>query len=88
LRPKEVEVTPSPAIILALFVVQAVAPSEPVRIDHRLRQPKQVKSVAPKYPDQALKAGFAGVVIVEATVSADGRVTAEVLSSENTCALW
>ena len=47
-----------------------------------IRQPTKVKHVAPVYPLEAKDEGVSGVVILEARIEADGRVTnARVLRS-------
>jgi protein TonB len=39
-----------------------------------IRAPRKVVDVSPVYPDLAVKAGVEGVVIIEATLEANGRV--------------
>jgi protein TonB len=53
---------------------QSAPPPQPVRIGGALQAPALVKRVAPVYPDIALVAKVTGVVILEATVNADGTV--------------
>jgi protein TonB len=48
--------------------------AQPVRIGGALQAPALLKRVAPVYPDIAVVAKVTGVVILEATVSADGTV--------------
>jgi protein TonB len=48
--------------------------SQPVRIGGAVRAPELVKRVEPVYPDIALVAKVTGIVILEATVNADGTV--------------
>jgi protein TonB len=50
------------------------APKGPVRIGGNLQAPALVKRVEPVYPDLAMMAKVTGVVILEATVGADGAV--------------
>jgi periplasmic protein TonB len=50
------------------------APRVPVRVGGDIRAPALLKRVPPVYPSIAAKAGIEGVVILEATVSPDGRV--------------
>lgn len=50
------------------------APKEPVRVGGNVQAPALVKRVEPTYPDLALAAKITGLVILEATVSADGTV--------------
>ncbi|MCK4762992.1 MAG: energy transducer TonB [Candidatus Aminicenantes bacterium] len=46
---------------------------EPVKVDQK-GKPKLIKKVAPKYPEEALKAKVGGVVILEAVTGIDGSV--------------
>jgi periplasmic protein TonB len=48
----------------------------PVRVGGAIKPPVKIKNVTPVYPPQARNARVQGVVIVEATVGADGRVSA------------
>jgi protein TonB len=50
------------------------APKAPVRIGGNIQAPALVKRVEPTYPDLALMAKVTGLVILEATVGADGSV--------------
>jgi protein TonB len=45
-----------------------------VRVARGIPQPKKIKDVSPVYPDIAKQAHVQGVVILECTVSAQGRV--------------
>lgn len=57
-------------------------PATPRRIGGDIRPPAKIKDVAPEYPAIALAARAQGVVIIEATVSVEGRVVdARVLRS-------
>jgi TonB family protein len=51
-------------------------PSEPRIVGGQIKEPRKVKSVPPRYPDDAKRAGIAGVVIVECTISPKGEVAA------------
>jgi protein TonB len=57
-------------------------PQEPVRVGGGIRSPVKVRDVAPVYPQIAQAARVQGIVIIEATIGADGQVTnARVLRS-------
>src|SRR6185295_3770865 len=57
-------------------------PTAPVRVGGAIRAPSKVKDVKPVYPPIAQSARVSGVVIIEATIGADGRVKdAKVLRS-------
>jgi TonB family protein len=54
----------------------------PIRVGGNVRAPGKIKDVVPVYPDEARAAGVQGVVVVEITVDATGRVSdARVLRS-------
>jgi TonB family protein len=54
----------------------------PVRVGGNVRPPRKIRDVRPVYPAEALAAGVQGIVIVEATIGADGKVAdARVLRS-------
>ena len=54
----------------------------PVRVGSGIRPPQQVRRINPVYPQEAKDARVQGVVIIEAVIGADGRVTeARVLRS-------
>jgi TonB family protein len=47
----------------------------PVRVGGEIKPPVRIKNVPPEYPVEALASRTQGMVIVEATIGADGRVT-------------
>jgi protein TonB len=58
------------------------APQKPVPVGGVVRRPQKIRDVQPVYPMTAQIARVQGIVIIEATVSADGRViNARVLRS-------
>jgi TonB family protein len=60
----------------------AVAVAGPVRVGGSIQEPRKTQDRQPVYPALAVSAHVAGIVIVQAKVSADGRVTgARVLRS-------
>jgi len=50
-------------------------PTGPVRVGGKIHPPAKLNNVAPTYPPVARQARVEGVVILEATISPDGRVT-------------
>lgn len=50
------------------------APTRPVPVGGAIRAPLKVKHVMPAYPQLALLSRVQGIVIIEATIGADGRV--------------
>jgi protein TonB len=57
-------------------------PQEPIRVGGAIRTPVKVRDVAPTYPQIAQAARVQGIVILEATIGADGQVlNARVLRS-------
>ena len=46
----------------------------PVRVEHDIKPPKQIRMVQPVYPEEAKKDGVEGVVILEVTTDIYGRV--------------
>jgi len=53
----------------------APAPVQAVRVGGQIKEPKKLKHVAPNYPDIAKQARVQGVVILECTISPQGKVT-------------
>jgi protein TonB len=53
----------------------APPPQQAVRVGGQIKEPKKVKDVQPVYPDIAKQARVQGVVILECTISPQGRVT-------------
>ena len=45
-----------------------------VRVGGDIREPKKIKDVRPRYPDDAKAAGVQGVVIMEVTLDTEGNV--------------
>jgi protein TonB len=64
-------VAPKPVVEDAKFT----APVEAVRVGGQIKEPKKLKHVAPAYPDIAKQARVQGVVILECTISPQGKVT-------------
>jgi len=50
-------------------------PTQAVRVGGQIKEPKKLKNVPPVYPDIAKQARVQGVVILECTISPQGRVT-------------
>ena len=51
------------------------APGQPVRVGAGIRTPQLLRRVSPLYPPDAREAGVQGVVILEARIGVDGRVS-------------
>ena len=49
-------------------------PAAPIRVGGNIRPPTKVRDVAPIYPPIAQSARVQGIVIIEATIGANGRV--------------
>ena len=47
----------------------------PLRVGGQIRQPTKIKDVKPVYPAIAQSARVSGVVMIEATIGEDGKVT-------------
>lgn len=50
-------------------------PQQPVRVGGQIKEPKKLKNVPPVYPAIATQARVQGVVILECTISPQGKVT-------------
>ena len=73
---EHVELPPPPAVVKK-------DPPPPVRVGGTIRPPVKTRHVDPIYPQMAILARVQGVVIIEATIGADGRlIDARVLRSE------
>jgi protein TonB len=53
----------------------APPPPQAVRVGGQIKEPKKLKNVSPTYPDIAKQARVQGVVILECTISPQGKVT-------------
>jgi protein TonB len=54
---------------------EAPPPPQAVRVGGQIKEPKKLKNVAPVYPDIAKQARVQGVVILECTISPQGKVS-------------
>ncbi len=81
---------PGPGVIEGLVDITAIAPppppavvpQQPIRVGSGVRPPQKVRDIQPVYPQLALLSRVEGVVIIEATIGANGRVrSARVLRS-------
>ena len=50
-------------------------PQQAIRVGGQIKEPRKLKNVAPVYPDIAKQARVQGVVILECTISPQGKVT-------------
>jgi periplasmic protein TonB len=50
------------------------APVEPVRVGGTIRPPVKIRDAQPVYPQMAIAARIEGIVIIDATIGADGQV--------------
>jgi periplasmic protein TonB len=77
--PDDIERTIAPPPVV---VAPPPAPQKPLRPGGAIRQPARLRGADPVYPPIARAAGVQGIVIIEATIDADGRVVnARVLRS-------
>jgi protein TonB len=53
----------------------APPPPQAVRVGGQIKEPKKLKNINPEYPDIAKQARVQGVVILECTISPQGKVT-------------
>ena len=75
-------VTPPRPIAAPAGATAGVGGTQPVRVGGAIRAPTQISKVQPAYPADALAARVQGIVILEAIIGIDGRVTdAKVLRS-------
>jgi periplasmic protein TonB len=58
------------------FASQATAPPPPLHVGGAVKPPVKIKDSKPVYPEDARRAKVQGVVITEATIGVDGKVTA------------
>jgi protein TonB len=56
-------------------IPDAPPPVQAVRVGGQIKEPKKLKAVSPVYPDIAKQARVQGVVILECTISPQGKVT-------------
>jgi TonB family protein len=73
-EPTLVNGAPVPVIISVAVEFKLTTP-QPIRVGGAIKAPTQTKRVIPPYPPEAQAAGVQGIVIMEATIGADGRVT-------------
>jgi protein TonB len=78
------DVLPTPPAMMAFVAAPPPPPppQQPVRVGGNIKPPTKIKNVPPVYPPIAQSARVQGVVIIEATIGPNGRVTdARVLRS-------
>ena len=69
-------------VAAAAAAAAAAGPNQPVRVGGQIKPPTQISKVQPVYPLEAQQARVQGIVIMEAIIGVDGRVTdAKVLRS-------
>ncbi len=73
-QPTVVNGVPVPVIITVAVEFKLTTP-QPVRVGGAIKAPAQTKRVTPPYPPEAQAAGVQGIVIMEATIGVDGKVT-------------
>ena len=66
---------PFPAASAAGATSGAPGTMQPVRVGGQIKAPTQISKVQPVYPAEALAARVQGIVILEAVIGVDGRVT-------------
>ena len=62
-------------VITTVAVEFKLTPPKPIQVGGAVKRPTQIKRVDPAYPAEAQAAGVQGVIIMEATIGADGKVT-------------
>ena len=73
---------PLPASAASSSIAGTPGANQPLRVGNQITAPTQIRKVQPAYPADALAARVQGIVILEATIGGDGRVTdAKVLRS-------
>lgn len=78
----DVDVRPAPFDRTTAGNVAVLIPSAPVRVGNDIPVPRKVKDAPAAYPSDALAAGAQGVVVLDATIEPDGKVsTARVVRS-------
>lgn len=72
---------PGPGVVGGDFDPNAIAPPPPppppqvpIRVGDKIRPPLKTRDVQPVYPPMAIAAHIQGVVIIEATISPEGRI--------------
>ena len=73
-QPTIVNGVPVPVIITVAVEFKLTTP-QPIRVGGAIKAPVQTKRVTPPYPPEAQAAGVQGIVIMEATIGVDGKVT-------------
>jgi|SRR5687767_6845524 len=77
-----ISMSPSGSPLMSHMQFGVAASAAPVRVGGNIKPPVKVKDVPAVYPDDARRAGIRGMVILEVTIGADGRVSdARVLRS-------
>jgi protein TonB len=62
-------------VISSVAVEFKLTAPPPVRVGGTIKAPEQTRRVSPPYPPEAQAAGVQGIVIMEATIGVDGKVT-------------
>ena len=68
-------VTPPRPTAVPAGATAGLAGTQPVRVGGQIKAPTQISKVQPIYPAEAQAARVQGIVILEATIGVDGRVT-------------